>query len=120
MDQYQVAMEAWAPFGEGRNGMFTNPVLMALGEVYHKSVAQIILRWLLQRGIVSLAKSTHVERMQENIDIFDFSLNEKDMQQIASLDDKESLFFDHSTPESVALIHQLVEERKRKDQLDMK
>lgn len=73
-EKYEVQMEAWAPFAEGRNNMFTNPELKAIGDRYGKTVAQVILRWLVQRGIVPLAKSVKKERMQENIDIFDFEL----------------------------------------------
>ena len=75
MIKRNVQMEAWAPFGEGKNDMFSNPVLKAIGEKYHKSVAQVILRWLMQRDIVALAKSTHIERMRENFEIFDFQLS---------------------------------------------
>lgn len=96
-----VQMQAWAPFGEGRNNMFTNPVLMDIGAKHGKTAAQVILRWLIQRAIVALAKSTHIERMRENIDIFDFTLSDEEMERIAALDTGKSLFFDHRTPEVV-------------------
>lgn len=91
-EKYQVQLEAWAPFAEGRNNMFSNPELKAIGDKYGKSVAQVILRWLVQRNIVSLAKSVKKERMQENINIFDFELSQEDMDKISTLDQKESSF----------------------------
>lgn len=103
-EKYEVQVEAWAPFAEGRNGMFTNPELQAIGSQYGKSVAQVILRWLLQRNIVSLSKSVKKERMQENIDIFDFTLSEEDMKRIAALDQKESSFFSHYDPSTIEMI----------------
>lgn len=96
-----VQMQAWAPFGEGRNNMFTNPVLTDIGGHHGKTAAQVILRWLIQRNIVALAKSTRIERMRENIDIFDFTLSDEEMERIAALDTGKSLFFDHRTPEVV-------------------
>lgn len=101
MTKYGVKMEAWAPFGEGKNGMFTNEMLVNIGKKYHKSAAQVILRWLIQRGVIVVCKSTHLERMKENIDVFDFELSEEDMNQIASLDNTESLFFNHQDPNMV-------------------
>ena len=106
-----VAQEAWAPFGEGRSDMFTNPTLMAIGEHYGKSAAQVILRWLTQRDIIALPKSTHIERMRENIDIFDFQLSDADMTAIAALDTATSLFFDHQSPEAVDMMVHLIKER---------
>lgn len=100
-EKYQVELEAWAPFAEGRNNMFSNPELKAIGDKYGKSVAQVILRWLAQRNIVSLAKSVKKERMQENINIFDFELSQEDMDKISTLDQKESSFFSHYDPASV-------------------
>ena len=85
-EKYGVQMEAWAPFAEGRNNMFTNPELKAIGDRYGKTVAQVILRWLVQRGIVPLAKSVKKERMQENIDIFDFELTDEEMKNIQAMD----------------------------------
>ena len=108
MIKRNVQMEAWAPFGEGKNDMFSNPVLKAIGEKYHKSVAQVILRWLMQRDIVALAKSTHIERMRENFEIFDFQLSEQDMKVISELDTNTSLFFNHQTPEAVEMFKKMV------------
>lgn len=114
MVKRHVQMEAWAPFGEGKNNMFHNPVLLDIAEKYQKSTAQVILRWLMQRNIVALAKSTHIERMKENIEIFDFVLSDKDMKKIAELDMKESLFFNHQTPETVDMFVGMVSDRKGK------
>ena len=96
-----VAHEAWAPFGEGMQNMFSNPTLAKIGEAHGKSVAQVILRWLIQRDIIALPKSTHKERMEENLNIFDFCLTDDEMKTIAGLDTKTSLFFHHDTPEAV-------------------
>lgn len=112
MKKYGVQHEAWAPFGEGKNGMFENPVLVQIGNKYGKSPAQVILRWLTQRGVVALAKSTHKERMEENFDIFDFQLTDEDMKQIQSLDTKTSLFFDHSDPKMVEWFDNIVRSRR--------
>lgn len=109
-----IQLEAWAPFGEGKNNMFHNPDLKEIADKYNKSVAQVILRWLMQRDIVALAKSSHVNRMKENFEIFDFSLSKEDMDKIATLDTKTSLFFDHQTPETVDWFRQVIEERKDK------
>lgn len=114
MVKRQVQMEAWAPFGEGKNGMFTNPILMELADKYHKTTAQIILRWLMQRDIVALAKSTHMERMKENLEIFDFKLSQEDMLAIRALDTNTSLFFNHQTPEAVDMFVHMIQERKGK------
>ena len=102
--KYEVQMEAWAPFAEGRNNMFTNPELKAIGDKYGKSIAQVILRWLVQRGIVPLAKSVKKERMQENINIFDFELNYEDMEIIESMNRNKSCFFDHYNAATVEMI----------------
>ncbi|MFY4636112.1 aldo/keto reductase [Scardovia wiggsiae] len=106
-----VVQEAWAPFGEGRSGLFDNPTLKAIGGQYGKSAAQVILRWLMQRGIVALPKSTHTERMAQNLDIFDFTLTADDMAAITALDTGTSLFFDHRTPEAVDRFIGYVKER---------
>ena len=103
-EKYGVQMEAWAPFAEGRNNMFTNPELKAIGDRYGKTVAQVILRWLVQRGIVPLAKSVKKERMQENINIFDFELNYEDMEIIESMNRNKSCFFDHYNAATVEMI----------------
>lgn len=99
--KYGVQLEAWAPFAEGRHDLFTNEVLVAIGKKYDKSVGQVVLRWLMQRGIVALAKSVRPERMAENFDIFDFELTKEDIETIAGLDMKESAFFDHDAPQQV-------------------
>lgn len=100
-EKYGVQVEAWAPFAEGRHELFTNPVLTEIGKQYGKTVGQVVLRWLIQRGIVALAKSVHPERMAENINIFDFELSKEDIEKIANLDMKESAFFDHDAPQQV-------------------
>lgn len=93
-----VQMEAWGPFAEGMNGMFTNETLSAIAAKYNKTVAQVILRWLTQRGVVAIPKSARKERMIENISIFDFKLSDEDIQNIQTLDTKQSLFFSHRDP----------------------
>lgn len=98
MQEIGVQAEAWAPFAEGRNNLFQNEVLRSIGERYGKSVGQVVLRWLVQRGIVALAKSVRKERMAENIAVFDFALDEADMARIATLDTKTSSFFSHRDP----------------------
>lgn len=114
MDKYHIQHEAWAPFGEGRKGLFDNPVLTAIGEKYGKSAAQVILRWHIQRNTVVIPKSTHYERMAQNIDVFDFQLTDEDMKQIAALDKKESSFFSHTDPNMVEWFVKMVDERKGK------
>lgn len=111
-DKYGIQMEAWAPFGEGRGGMFELPELKAIGAKYGKTVAQVILRWHLQRGIVIIPKSTHIERMEENFNVFDFKLSEEDMAVIAALDKKQSSFFSHTDPGMVEWFVKMVEERR--------
>ncbi len=103
MKEFGTHMMAWAPLAEGRNNFFTNPTLKAIGEKYGKSVAQVALRWLIERDVIIIPKSVHVERMQQNLDIFDFKLSEEDMKTIAALDTKKSLFFDHHDPEVVKM-----------------
>lgn len=112
MVKRNVQMEAWAPFGEGRNNMFQNSVLQGIANTHNKSVAQVILRWLIQRNIVALAKTTHVERMKENFEIFDFILSDEDMNKISELDTNTSLFFNHQTPETVDMFVNMIEDRK--------
>ena len=107
MTKYQVQMQAWAPFAEGRNDMFNQPLLKEIGNRYNKTVAQVILRWLTQRSIVVLAKSTRKSRMEENINIFDFELSEQEMQMIAELDKKESSFFSHYDPNIIEYLASL-------------
>ena len=98
MKDLGVQAEAWAPFAEGRNGLFQNEVLLAIAERHDKSVGQVVLRWLVQRGIVALAKSVRKERMAENIAVFDFELDDSDMARIATLDTNTSSFFSHRDP----------------------
>lgn len=112
MDKYGVRIEAWAPFGEGRGDMFTNPVLTEIGAKYGKTTAQVILRWHLQRGVIVIPKSTHVERMEENLNVFDFTLSDEDMAKIAALDKAQSAFFSHYDPAMVEWFARMVEERK--------
>lgn len=101
MKENNVQVEAWGPFAEGKNDMFHNEILASIGEKYDKSVAQVVLRWLTQRDIVTIPKTVRKERMEENFNIFDFELNEEDMKKIATLDQKESLFFSHRDPEMI-------------------
>ena len=98
MREHGVQAEAWAPFAEGRNNLFTNPTLVEIGRKYGKSVGQVVLRWLVQRGIVVLAKSVRKERMVENLSVFDFELNNEDMAGIATLETGQSAFFSHRDP----------------------
>ena len=112
MKKYGVVHEAWAPFGEGRGGLFTDPVLQKIGEKYGKTAAQVILRWHLQRGIVVIPKSTHKEGMAENFNVFDFTLSDEDMKEIAALDKEQSSFFSHTDPNMVEWFVKIVEERK--------
>lgn len=113
-DKYGVLLEAWAPFGEGRNGMFSNPILSDIANKHNKSVAQVILRWLFQRGIVSLAKSVHENRIEENNKIYDFSLDDEDMARIKSLEGDGSLFFSHQDPKMIEWFGELIEQRRGK------
>lgn len=115
MIKNNVQIEAWAPFGEGRNDMFNNPVLKKIADKYQKSVAQVILRWLTQRGVVALAKSVNPNRMQENFTIFDFKLSDDDMNTIKELDTKNSLFFNHQDPNTVDMFVQFVNQRAMLD-----
>ena len=110
--KYNVVSEAWAPFGEGRGGLFENPVLAQIAEAHGKSTAQVMLRWNLQRGVVVIPKSVHRERMEQNLDVFDFELTAQEMAQIALLDTKTSSFFSHSDPAMIQWFANIVEERK--------
>jgi len=101
MKEHNVQIESWAPFAEGKNDIFQNEVLVSISEKHNKSVAQVILRWLTQRGVVVIPKSVRKERIIENFNIFDFELSQEDMEKIAKLDTKESLFFSHRDPEMV-------------------
>lgn len=101
LSENNVQIQSWGPFAEGKNNIFHNEVLSAIGEKYNKSVAQVILKWLTQRGVIAIPKSVRKERMAENFNIFDFELSEQDMQDIATLDTNASLFFDHCDAEKV-------------------
>lgn len=101
MKELGVQAQAWAPFAEGRNNLFQNEVLVDIGARHGKSVGQVVLRWLIQRGIAALAKSVHKERMAENIAVFDFALDEADMARITTLDTATSSFFSHRDPAMV-------------------
>ena len=114
MEKYGVHIEAWAPFGEGKNNMFSNPTLVEIGKKYNKSVAQVILRWLIQRGVIIACKSTHKERMEENFKVFDFELSNEDMEAIKALDTSDSLFFNHQDPSMVEWFDKMVYERRNK------
>ena len=115
MEKYHVQPEAWAPFGEGRGGLFQDPTLMAIGQAHGKSAAQVMLRWHLQRGVVVIPKSTHLTRMEENLQVFDFTLSDEEMDLIAALDKKQSAFFSHQDPSMVEWFVKMVEERKEKN-----
>lgn len=104
MKKYGVQIESWGPFAEGKKNMFHHPVLTEIGAKYGKSVAQVILRFLIQSGVVVIPKSTHKDRMLQNIDVFDFILAEEDVQRIVELDEAESAFFSHHDPETVEFL----------------
>lgn len=112
MNKYGVKIEAWAPFGEGRNNMFSNPTLVEIGKKYNKSAAQVILRWLIQRGVIVVCKSTHLDRIKQNFDVFDFSLTKGDMEKIKKLDTGDSLFFNHQDPKMVEWFDNMVMVRR--------
>lgn len=112
LNKYNVQIEAWAPFGEGRGGLFENPVLSEIAGKHNKTTAQVMLRWHIQRGVVVIPKSTHKERMEQNIQVFDFALDETDMDKITALDKAQSSFFSHSDPAMVEWFVQIIEERK--------
>lgn len=112
-DKYNVQLEAWAPFGEGRGNIFGNEVIKAIGDKYGKTTAQVMLRWHIQRGVVVIPKSTHYERMVENFNVFDFELTDEEMDIIAKLDTATSSFFSHQDPAMVEWFVKMVEERKK-------
>lgn len=101
LQEHKVQIESWGPFAEGKNNIFHNEILSSIGKKYNKTIAQVILRWLTQRGVVAIPKSVRKERMEENFNIFDFNLDEADMNEIKKLDTKASLFFDHRDPAMV-------------------
>lgn len=103
-----IQPEAWAPFAEGKNQIFSNPLLQEIGLSHHKSVGQVILRWLIQRKIVVIPKSVHRERIVENSNIFDFTLTDQEMTKINRLDKRQSQFFDHRDPAAVERIYNMI------------
>ena len=107
MKQYGVQPEAWGPFAEGNHGIFTHPVLTGIGSKYGKSAAQVALRWNVQRGVVVIPKSVHKDRMEQNLDIWDFTLSDEDMAKSAAMDIGHSEIVDHRDPKFVQMLHQL-------------
>lgn len=107
MKEYGVHPEAWGPFAEGNHGIFTHPILTRIGQKYGKSAAQVALRWNVQRGVTVIPKSVHKERMEQNMDIWDFQLSGEDMAEIAGLDIGRSEIVDHSDPKFVQMLHQM-------------
>ena len=101
LQEHNVQIESWGPFAEGKNNIFHNELLLSIGKKYNKSIAQVILRWLTQRGVIAIPKSVRKERMEENFNIFDFELSAEDMEAIKTLDTKTSSFFDHRDPAMV-------------------
>lgn len=112
MEKYGVHIEAWAPFGEGKNGLFTNETLLEIGKKHNKTTAQVMLRWLIQRGVIVACKSTHEDRMKENLNVFDFELDKEDMDKIKELDTTNSLFFNHQDPKMVEWFDEMVKTRR--------
>jgi 2,5-diketo-D-gluconate reductase A len=104
MQENNVQIESWGPFAEGKNNIFQNEPLLSIAGKYNKTVAQVILRWLTQRGVIAIPKSVRKERIVENFNIFDFELSAEDMAAIISLDTKQSLFFDHRDPQMVKML----------------
>ncbi len=107
MKKYGVQHESWGPFAEGRKDMFTNPIVKSIGDKYGKSVAQVVLRFLIQSDVVVIPKSSHKERMIENLNVFDFTLTAEDMNAIAAMDENESAFFSHYDPKTVEFLTSL-------------
>lgn len=107
MDKYGVQIESWAPFAEGRNNIFTNKTLKEVGDKYNKSIAQVALKYLIQRGVIVIPKSVHKERMIENFNIFDFKLDDYDMKKIVKLDKAKSAFFSYYDPDVVEIFAEL-------------
>lgn len=105
MKEYQIQPEAWAPFAEGQKNLFTNEILSGIGEKYGKSAAQVVLRWNYQRGVVTIPKSVHKERMEQNISIFDFALTNEEMEQISTLDEDKTLFGSNEDPQYAKMIN---------------
>lgn len=114
MEKYGIAHESWGPFAEGRKDFFTNPTVMAVGEKYGKTVAQTALRYLIQSGVIVIPKSVRRERMEENLNVFDFKLSESDMSALSALDEGESAFFSHYDPSTVEWFMSIVNSRTGK------
>ena len=114
MEKYGIAHESWGPFAEGRKDFFTNPTVMAVGEKYGKTVAQTALRYLIQSGVIVIPKSVRRERMEENLNVFDFKLSESDMSALSALDEDESAFFSHYDPSTVEWFMSIVNSRTGK------
>lgn len=112
LTENNVQIESWGPFAEGKNGLFQNELLASIGRKYNKTIAQVVVRWLTQRGVVAIPKSVRKERMQENFDIFDFHLSEQDMEAIKTLDTNASAFFDHRDPAMVKWLGERKPEEK--------
>lgn len=112
MQERHIQIEAWAPFGEGKNNIFQEPTLQEIGKAHNKSIAQVILRWLIQREVVVLAKSVHKLRLAENFDVFDFELTEQEMLTISGLDTSSSMFFDFEDPKTVDMFVELIKKRR--------
>lgn len=112
MERYGIVHEAWAPFAEGRHNLFTNPVLVRIGAAHGKTAAQAALRFLLQSDVVVIPKSVRRSRMEENLDVLDFTLSEEEMDALRALDEKDSLFFSHYDPQMVEWFYQMVEARR--------
>ena len=104
LQENDIQIESWGPFAEGKHDIFTHDLLSSIGDKYQKSVAQVILRWLTQRGVVAIPKSVNKSRIEENFNVFDFELSSEDMQTIATMDNKESSFFDHRDPAMVKML----------------
>ena len=109
MREHGVQIESWGPFAEGKNDLFTDPTLSEIGAAHGKSVAQVVLRWLTQRGVVVIPKSVRPDRMRENLEVFDFELTDEQMARIATLDTGESLFFDHRDPAMVSWLNSRID-----------
>jgi diketogulonate reductase-like aldo/keto reductase len=101
LQENKVQIESWGPFAEGKNNLFHNELLASIGKKYNKTIAQVVIRWLTQRGVIAIPKSTHKERMEENLNIFDFELSSEDLKAIKTLDSNKSAFFDHRDPAMV-------------------
>jgi len=101
LEENNVQIQSWGPFAEGKNGLFQNELLASIGQKYNKTIAQVVVRWLTQRGVIAIPKSVRKERMAENLSIFDFQLSSEDMDAIKSLDTNASSFFDHRDPNMV-------------------